>query len=142
MTRIRIRATTTRDWDDKELLIPNKEIVTGRLLNWSLTDTRLRPTLPVGVAYGSDAALALKILAETVADDISFPQRDVHLDSEKPLRISIDPGPQPCNQCRKSRACSGLGPPPGTSIAERPAPAPQLPTGRVSRGTTLFASPA
>jgi len=149
VTRIRIRATTIRDWDNKELLIPNKEIVTGRLLNWSLTDTRLRLTLPVGVAYGSDAALALKILADTVADDqrvladpapsiifsdfgesslnmvcrfyidnvdnmwpvktdlhleiyrrfeevgivISFPQRDVHLDSEKPLRIAIDPGP-------------------------------------------------
>jgi potassium efflux system protein len=26
---------------------------------------------------------------------ISFPQRDVHLDSEKPLRISIEPGSQP-----------------------------------------------
>jgi potassium efflux system protein len=26
---------------------------------------------------------------------ISYPQRDVHLDSEKPLRISIDPGSQP-----------------------------------------------
>jgi potassium efflux system protein len=151
VTRIRIRATTIRDWNNKELLIPNKEIITGRLLNWSLTDTRLRVSLPVGVAYGSDAALALKILAETVADDervlkdpapsiifsdfgesslnmvcrfyidtydnmwpvktalhleiyrrfeeagivISFPQRDVHLDSEKPLRIAIDPGPQP-----------------------------------------------
>jgi len=151
VTRIRIRATTIRDWDNKELLIPNKEIITGRLLNWSLSDTRLRLTLPVGVAYGSDAALALKILAATVADDerilkdpapsiifsnfgdsslnmicrfyidnvdnmwpvktalhleiyrrfeeagivISFPQRDVHLDSEKPLRISIDQGPQP-----------------------------------------------
>jgi potassium-dependent mechanosensitive channel len=69
VTRIRIRATTIRDWDNKELLIPNKEIITGRLLNWSLTDTRLRVSLPVGVAYGSDAALALKILAETVADD-------------------------------------------------------------------------
>jgi potassium efflux system protein len=151
VTRIRIRATTIRDWNNKELLIPNKEIITGRLLNWSLTDTRLRVLLPVGIAYGSDAALALKILAETVADDervladpapsiifsdfgesslnmvcrfyidtfdnmwpvktalhleiyrrfeeagivISFPQRDVHLDSEKPLRISIEPGPQP-----------------------------------------------
>jgi potassium efflux system protein len=151
VTRIRIRATTIRDWNNKELLIPNKEIITGRLLNWSLTDTRLRILLPVGIAYGSDAALALKILAETVADDervladpapsiifsdfgesslnmvcrfyidtfdnmwpvktalhleiyrrfeeagivISFPQRDVHLDSEKPLRISIEPGPQP-----------------------------------------------
>jgi potassium efflux system protein len=64
-----VRATTIRDWDNKELLIPNKEIITGRLLNWSLTDTRLRLTVPVGIAYGSDAVLALKILAETVADD-------------------------------------------------------------------------
>jgi potassium efflux system protein len=149
VTRIRIRATTIRDWDNKELLIPNKEIITGRLLNWSLSDTRLRVSVPVGVAYGSDVALALKILGETVADEarimvdprpsiifsgfgessldlvsrfyidnidhlwpvktdlqleiyrrfaaagivIAFPQRDVHLDSDEPLRIAIDPRP-------------------------------------------------
>jgi potassium efflux system protein len=69
VTKIRIRATTIRDWDNKELLIPNKEIITGRLLNWSLSDTRLRISTPVGVTYDTDAVLAIKILGETVADD-------------------------------------------------------------------------
>ena len=36
--RIRIRATTIRDFEQKELLIPNKELITGRLLNWTLSD--------------------------------------------------------------------------------------------------------
>jgi potassium efflux system protein len=36
--KIRIRATTIRNWDRKELLVPNKEFVTGRLLKWSLSD--------------------------------------------------------------------------------------------------------
>ena len=43
--RIRIRATTIRDFDGKELLVPNKEFVTGRLLNWTLSDTSIRYTL-------------------------------------------------------------------------------------------------
>jgi potassium efflux system protein len=69
VTKIRIRATTIRDWDNKELLIPNKEIVTGRLLNWSLSDTQLRLSSPVGITYDSDVVLAIKILGETVAAD-------------------------------------------------------------------------
>ena len=67
VTRIRIRATTIRNWDRKELLVPNKEFITGRLLNWTLTDQLNRVTIPVGVAYGTDTRKALAILAE-VAD--------------------------------------------------------------------------
>jgi potassium efflux system protein len=33
VSKIRIRATTIRDWEQKELVIPNKELITGRLLN-------------------------------------------------------------------------------------------------------------
>jgi potassium efflux system protein len=57
VTRIRIRATTITDWDLKELVVPNKEFVTGRLINWSLSNPTLRVIVPVGVAYGSDTAL-------------------------------------------------------------------------------------
>ncbi|HKX57639.1 MAG TPA: mechanosensitive ion channel domain-containing protein, partial [Xanthomonadales bacterium] len=66
VTRIQIRATTIRDWDGKELLVPNKEFVTGRLLNWSLTDTNNRIVLDVGIAYGSDVEAAMKLLAKVV----------------------------------------------------------------------------
>ena len=34
--------------------MPNKEFITGRLVNWTLSDTVLRIIVDVGVAYGSD----------------------------------------------------------------------------------------
>ncbi len=78
--RIKIRATTIRDFDGKELLVPNKEFVTGRLLNWTLSDTSVRMTLDVGIAYGSDVRKAVAILQdvldghELIAED---PEPDV-----------------------------------------------------------------
>jgi potassium efflux system protein len=146
VTRIRIRATTICDWDGKELLVPNKEFITGRLLNWSLSDPKIRIVLPVGIAYGSNVELALKTMHELVCqhprvvDDpppqivfegfgdnalllsarcflksyenrmgvvtdlnreinkqfeqagivIAFPQRDIHFDAAKPLRIALE----------------------------------------------------
>lgn len=64
VTRIHIRATTITDWDRKELIVPNKEFITGRLVNWSLSDSILRLVIPVGIAYGSDTALVEKTLLE------------------------------------------------------------------------------
>jgi len=68
VSRIRMRATTIVDWDRKELIIPNKEFVTGQIINWSLSDATLRLTVRVGVAYGSDTTLAERLLYE-VADE-------------------------------------------------------------------------
>ena len=62
VTRIRIRATTIEDWDRKELIVPNKEFITGRLINWSLSDNIIRIKVPVGIAYGSDTDLAEQLL--------------------------------------------------------------------------------
>ena len=58
VVRIRTRATTIRDWDYKELIVPNKEFITGKLLNWTLTDETNRLVFTVGVAYGSDVKRA------------------------------------------------------------------------------------
>ncbi len=62
VTRIQIRATTVLDWDRKELIVPNKEFITGRLINWSLSDNIIRIKMPIGIAYGSDTLLAEKLL--------------------------------------------------------------------------------
>jgi potassium efflux system protein len=62
ITRIRIRATTVLDWDNKELIVPNKEFVTGNLVNWTLTNPTLRLIIQVGVAYGSDTRLTTELL--------------------------------------------------------------------------------
>ena len=67
VTRIRIRATTIQDWDLKELVIPNKDLVTGHLLNWTLSDAANRVTVFVGVAYGSDVERVSRVLREIVA---------------------------------------------------------------------------
>lgn len=64
VTRIRIRATTIRNWDQRELVVPNKEFITGRLLNWTLSDPINRLMIHVGVAYGSDVDKALDIMLE------------------------------------------------------------------------------
>lgn len=69
VTKINIRATTITDFDRKELVVPNKEFVTGQLINWSLTDSVLRLVVPVGIAYGSDTKLAEEILYQVAVDE-------------------------------------------------------------------------
>mgnify|MGYP000002774613 CR=1 FL=1 len=64
VSMIRIRATTIRKWDQRELIVPNKEFITGRLINWTLSDNVLRMVFPVGIAYGSDIRKAEKLLYE------------------------------------------------------------------------------
>jgi potassium efflux system protein len=148
VTRIQIRATTIRNWDRKELLVPNKNFITQELLNWSLSDQTTRIMIRVGVAYGSDVERALLIMEEVskehtrvmkdpipfcvfeefgdnalllslrcyidnidyrlptitelnlainrrLADagiEIAFPQRDIHLDTRRPLDIRLHRG--------------------------------------------------
>lgn len=145
VTKINIRATTIRNWDQKELLVPNKEFITGRLLNWTLSDQTTRIYLTVGIAYGSDVEKAMSIVHELVKTQanvmtdpacsvffeslgdnaliiglrayvakleyrlptiselhtriykalneaqipIAFPQRDIHLDTLKPLEVRV-----------------------------------------------------
>jgi potassium-dependent mechanosensitive channel len=67
VTRIRIRATTILEWNNKELIVPNRDFVTGNLVNWTLSNSNLRVVMSVGVAYGSDTELATKLLYEVAA---------------------------------------------------------------------------
>ncbi len=64
VTKIRTRATTIMDWDNREIVVPNKMFITERLINWTLTDTMTRIVLPVGVSYDSDVDLVTRTLLE------------------------------------------------------------------------------
>jgi len=80
VSRIQMRATTITDWDRKELIIPNKEFVTGQVINWSLSDTILRLLIPVGIAYGSDTKLAHQILMSVAQEHhnvLEYPEPSV-----------------------------------------------------------------
>lgn len=69
VTRIRTRATTILDFDNKEIVVPNKTFITGQLINWTLSDTTTRVTVKVGVAYGSDAAQVHELLLRAAGDN-------------------------------------------------------------------------
>ncbi len=71
VTKIRIRATTILDWDNKELIVPNKEFVTGNLVNWTLSNPNLRLVLKVGVAYGSDTRLVTELLYQVANQSLN-----------------------------------------------------------------------
>lgn len=68
VSRIQMRATTIRDWDHKEYIVPNKDFVTGRLLNWTRSDRLNRLVIPVGVAYEADVDRALQLLLRVAAE--------------------------------------------------------------------------
>jgi potassium efflux system protein len=67
VTRIKVRATTVRDFDGRDIVIPNKELVTTQVTNWTLTDPKRRLQIAVGVAYGSDTALVVRQLLEAAS---------------------------------------------------------------------------
>ncbi len=81
VTKIRIRATTVLDWDNKELIVPNKDFVTGNLVNWTLSNPHLRLIVRVGIAYGSDTRLATKLLYQVAAENCNV------LDNPEPIVI-------------------------------------------------------
>lgn len=68
VTRIKIRATTVRNWDRKEYIVPNKELITGKLMNWTLSDSINRIVINVGVGYDSDPREVRRVLMSVVDD--------------------------------------------------------------------------
>jgi len=69
VTRIRTRATTILDFDNKEIVVPNKSFITDRLVNWTLSDTITRITIKVGVAYGTDPAAVRAVLLDAAREN-------------------------------------------------------------------------
>ena len=55
--KMALRATTIKDRDFRELIVPNKKFITEDVMNWTLTDRKSRLVFKVGVAYGSDTEL-------------------------------------------------------------------------------------
>ena len=143
-----IRSSVLQLWDGTETLIPNSALLENSVTNWTYSNRRVRFTVNVGVAYGSDIRLVVQSLTEVaerhglvekdptpqilfvnfadsslafemrfwvdvikanaaqVASDlrqmivntftergivIAFPQQDVHMDAERPIRVQILP---------------------------------------------------
>ena len=68
VSRVQIRATTVTNWDRQDYIVPNKDFITGRVLNWTLSDQVNRIVFNVGVAYGSDTDKTLATLTRIVKE--------------------------------------------------------------------------
>lgn len=66
--KINVRSTQVQTYDNAALIIPNSEIISKQVTNWSYKDFRIRRTIAIGVAYGSDVGLVKQTLLE-IADN-------------------------------------------------------------------------
>ena len=66
VTEIKIRATTIQQFNSRDLIVPNRNFITGELTNWTLRDSILRFEINLGLAYGSDTRKAEEILKQIV----------------------------------------------------------------------------
>ncbi len=73
--KIGLRTSTGLNRDEISIIIPNSLITTNKVINWSHQARKTRFRINVGVAYGSDVDLVLKILEASALEhpDISNP---------------------------------------------------------------------
>ncbi|MDA8708146.1 mechanosensitive ion channel, partial [Hellea sp.] len=67
VNNIKIRATTITDFDNREVLLPNKFIITGEVTNWTLNNSVTRLIVNIGVAYGSDVPKVRQIFTDILS---------------------------------------------------------------------------
>jgi len=64
--RIGIRSSTIRTFPGAEVVVPNANLISGELVNWTLSDRLRRVDLTVGVDHGSDPARVIEVLLGTM----------------------------------------------------------------------------
>ena len=65
---IGLRSSTVKSFDGAEVIVPNGNLISNEMINWTLSDTDRRMDIRVGVKYGSDPEQVIAIL-EQVADE-------------------------------------------------------------------------
>jgi small-conductance mechanosensitive channel len=63
---LRGRCVVVCDRDGVETLVPNQNLITSTVINWSYSDRKIRLKLPVRISYRDDPELALKMLLHAV----------------------------------------------------------------------------
>ena len=64
VTRIGVRSSTLQTAQGAEVIIPNANFISGKVVNWTLSESKRRAELAVGVAYGTDPTVVLKYLLD------------------------------------------------------------------------------
>jgi small-conductance mechanosensitive channel len=77
---IGVRASRVKTYDGAEVVVPNGNIISNDLINWTLSDNKQRVDIRIGVAYGSDPNEVLKLLQQTAVEH---------------NKVLVDPPPRP-----------------------------------------------
>ena len=62
--RIGARSSTVQTFQEAEVIVPNSNLISNQVINWTLSSSWRRVEVPVGVAYGTDPERVLKLLVE------------------------------------------------------------------------------
>jgi potassium-dependent mechanosensitive channel len=66
--RIGMRSSTIRTVEGAEVVVPNGDLISKSVINWTLSDRRRRIEIKVGVAYGSDPEKVIGLLLKAATD--------------------------------------------------------------------------
>ena len=66
--RIGIRSSSVRTTQGAEVIVPNSDFASKEVINWTRSDRQRRYDIDVGVAYGSDPALVMRLLEEAAGE--------------------------------------------------------------------------
>lgn len=72
---IGLRTSKGLSRDDISIIIPNSLITTSKVINWSHQHTKTRFRIKVGVAYGSDVDLVIKVLKDSAVEHPEIPDK-------------------------------------------------------------------
>jgi small-conductance mechanosensitive channel len=63
VVRVGGRSSWIRTYDNKVVIVPNAELTSKQIINWTATDPKVRIPIPVSVAYGTDTHVVISALA-------------------------------------------------------------------------------
>jgi small-conductance mechanosensitive channel len=84
--RIGIRASVVRTFDGAEVIVPNGQLISEQVTNWTLSDRTRRLHLRIGVEHGTDPERVLEILRQVAA------QHPDVLENPPPLALFLEHG--------------------------------------------------
>jgi small-conductance mechanosensitive channel len=68
VTKISLRSTTVVTNDNISIIVPNSDLITHPITNWSYGDPKVQIRIPIGVAYGTDVERLRAVLLEVAAE--------------------------------------------------------------------------
>ena len=80
VTHIGIRSTVVESIDNSSIIIPNSEILSNKLINWTLNNNVIAINCSVGVAYGTDTEKVTEVLKgvlEEVNSVLKYPEAKI-----------------------------------------------------------------